>query len=175
MKRTLLALSLFFLPSLAFAALPVGQSAPSVTLDGDLGGLVSGGAWNSESMKGKFTILFYVDPDEKTLNDEAADAFKAVDKDYARYGSVAIINMDATWLPNVAIQSSLEKKQKEFPNTVYVKDLEKHLVDAWGLGDDTSVITVFDPEGVVLFSKDGKLNAAEIQEVVEMTRKYAGK
>lgn len=172
--KSILALMAILFPLSLFAALPAGQTPSSVRLSGGEGGKVTGESWSSDEMKGKFFMLYYVDPDEKTLNDEATEQFKAVKKDYDRYGSVAIINMDATWLPNAAIARSLKSKQEEFPRTIYVKDMEKKLVKSWNLGDDNHDITVFDPEGKVLFSKDGKLNQQEIDQIVAWIKEYAG-
>jgi len=173
MKRLLTLLLLLF-PLSAFAAMPVGSTPSALTLAGEDGGLVAGGEWSSSSLKGKMTLLFYVDPDEKKLNDEATTEFKKHPKDLKKFQSVAVINMDATWLPNGAIQSSLEKKQKEFPDTIYVMDKTKKLVKEWSLGDDNNDITLLDADGKVLFSKDGELTPEEIQKLVELIGAYAG-
>jgi uncharacterized protein len=169
MKWTLLALSAALalaLPKLAEAALPVGKAPPSLKIEGDEGGRVTGGAWRSGELKGKVSVLFYVDPDEADLNDPLAEALRKADFPHDKFVSFAIINMDATWLPNGLIQGKLEKKQKEFPTAVYVMDKDKILVKKWGLGDDNSDVVVFDREGKVLFSKDGKLSSAEVNKVV---------
>lgn len=155
-------------PSLAYAALPVGKSPSKVVLKGDLGGKVSGGSWSSSEIAGKPTLIFYVDPDESELNDHVSDALKKAGFNESLFHSVAIINMDATWLPNGIIQGKLEDKQKEFPRTIYVRDNEKVLVKRWGLGDDTYSISLLDASGKVLFSKDGKLSGGETKKLVNL-------
>lgn len=158
------------LPGLALGTLPVGEKPPTVVLEGDKGERVNGGSWSSDELVGSVHILFYVDPDESDLNDAASEALKAADFDKEQFRSVAIINMDATWLPNAVIQMRLESKQEEYPNTVYVRDNQKVLVDEWGLADDSSDIVLFDRDGTVLFSVDGQLSDAQIQELLGLIR-----
>ncbi|HIL88638.1 MAG TPA: transcriptional regulator [Deltaproteobacteria bacterium] len=150
--------------------MPVGQQPPPVTLDGEKGERVSGGAWSSDELVGSIHILFYVDPDESDLNNAASEALKAADFDKQQFRSVAIINMDATWLPNVVIQMRLESKQEEYPRTVYVRDYQKVLVEQWNLADDSSDIVLFDRDGTVLFSVDGQLSDTQIQELLGLIR-----
>jgi len=89
MKKLLLLL----LSALTLAALEVGKPAPEITLSGDQGGRLDGTAWSSSELKGKVHLLFYVDPDEKDLNNDFSDAIKAEALDRSRFASVAIINM----------------------------------------------------------------------------------
>jgi predicted transcriptional regulator len=89
-----------------------------------------------------------------------------------KFQSVAIINMAATWLPNFAISSSLKEKQKRYPNTIYVRDFKKVLVNAWAISDDNSDVLAFDKEGRLIFRKDGKLNGEEIQTLLKTVRDH---
>ncbi len=75
--------------------------------------------------------------------------------------------MDATWLPNVAINIKLKSKQEEYKTTVYVKDLEKTLVQKWGLSDDNSNVVLFSKDGKVLYSVDGKFTDTQVKEIVK--------
>lgn len=167
MKRLALSLSLALLPLAAVAELAPGQQPPAVTLEGKAGGRVDGSPWSSAELRDKVHVMFYVDPDERTLNDHVADALKAQAFDRGRYGSVAVINMDATWLPNSILESSLEDKQKEFPDTVYVKDKRKVLVQQWGIADDNNNVIAFGPRGKVLFYRAGKLSADEVSSLIQ--------
>lgn len=155
---------------MGFAELPVGQVPAKVVLDGDLGGRVTGEAWSSEELKGKVHILFYVDPDESDLNEHVTEALKKADFSKDKFASVAIINMAATWLPNAAINMKLKSKQEDFPDTTYVKDMEKIIVKKWYLDDDNSDIVVFDKNGKVLFSRDGKLSNNQVQQLLKIIR-----
>ena len=128
------------------AELPLGEVPPLIELSGDKGegSMVKAGA---AANSGEGFVLFYADPDEADLNNDASEAIKAEDFDKQKYGSVAVINMAATWMPNFAIQMKLESKQKDYPDTTYVKDMEKILVEQWGLADDSNDVLIFDREG----------------------------
>ena len=167
MNKTLL-LSLLF--SLSLSAVEIGQTLPSVTLDEDKGGRVTGEAWSSSELQGKVHLIFYVDPDEKDLNNDLSDAVKAAEMDRSKYASVAIINMAATWKPNFAINSALKSKQEKFPHTIYVKDMDKHVVNIWSVADDNSDIIVLDKEGSVLFYHEGKVEGDQINEVIRLIK-----
>jgi hypothetical protein len=78
--------------------------------------------------------------------------------------------MAATWLPNFAISSSLEEKQKLYPRTIYVRDYKKVLVDAWKIADDSSDVLAFDKSGRMIFRKDGKLSSEDIQKLIKAIR-----
>ena len=166
MKKIILSL----LVATASWALSVGEVPAAVSIDGKNGGLVSGGAWSSSMLKDKVYAVFYVDPDEKDKNEKFADALKASNFDHLKYGSVAIVNLAATWKPNVIIEALLKSKQEKFPNAVYVKDKRKTLVKEWGLADDNSDIMVFAKDGKLLYLKEGKLDQGEIDKVIELIK-----
>ncbi|MEE8588180.1 MAG: YtfJ family protein, partial [Sulfurimonadaceae bacterium] len=153
-------------------AVEIGQTLPTVTLDEDKGGRVTGEAWSSSELKGKVHLLIYVDPDEKDLNNDLSDAVKAAELDRSKYASVAIINMAATWKPNFAINSALKSKQEKFPHAIYVKDMNRHVINAWGVADDNSDIILFDKEGTVLFYHEGKVEGDQINEVIKLIKEH---
>jgi predicted transcriptional regulator len=151
----------------AMAAPRVGSKLATVRLSGGNGGLVSGKAWESASMQGKPRVVFYVDPDEKDLNEHVGEAIQAAKLDKKSYGSVAIINMGATWMPNFAIARSLKAKQKKYPRTVYVKDLNKIMIRRWGVSDDGYDVIVLDAQGTIRFYGSGKLSPKDTRRVVD--------
>ena len=167
--KILAILTIFIISStFVFGELPIGQVPPTIVLEGDLGGRLDGTPWNSEELvSGKVIVLFYVDPDESDLNNHVSEAIKAEKLSPEKYGSVAVINMAATWLPNFAINIKLQSKQEEYKSTVYVKDLEKTLVKKWSLTDDNSDIILFGKDGKVLYSYDGKFSDAQVKELVQ--------
>lgn len=152
-------------------AVELGIVPNSVVLDGDNGGKTDGTAWNSSMLKGKIYTVFYVDPDERDLNNAFADALKAKNFDRKKVNSVAIINLKATWLPNVILEAKLQEKQKMFPHTIYVKDKNKVLVKKWSLADDNSDILIFDKKGKLIYKKFGKISDKEIPEVLKLIEK----
>ena len=164
----LLAVSVMAAP--AWAGVKVGEIPKEVELKGEDGGRLDGSPWNSNELKGKVHVLFYVDPDEKDLNNETSEALRLENFPRDQYQSYAIINMDATWLPNFAISSALEDKQKKYPNAIYVKDLDKILVKEWDLADDNSDVLAFDKNGKLIFMKAGKLTPQDIKKLSGLIR-----
>lgn len=159
-------------PNAWCAGLQMGQPPPKLELTGDLGGTLEGKPWSSETLKGKVHVIFYVDPDEKDLNNEASEALKKENLPKEAYQSLGIINMAATWMPNFAISSSLEEKQKQYPSTLYLRDYKKTFVKTWGIADDTSDVLAFDKTGNLIFRKDGKLTQEEIKDLVAVVKKH---
>jgi len=155
----------------AAMAIEVGSVPPKVVLEGDNGGRTDGSAWSSQRLQGKVHVLFYVDPDEKDLNEPLIEALKKKHFDRSKYGSVAVVNLAATWKPNMVIEALLKKKQKEFPDTTYVKDKKSVLVKKWDLADNNSDVLVFDKKGKLIYQKFGKLSDGEISKVVSLIEK----
>ncbi len=168
MKKIIL--SVLVLCATSFAV-ELGKVPKHVVIDGQNGGNVVGKPWDSSMLKGKIYTLFYVDPDKKDLNNALADALKAKNFDRKKVDSVAIINLAATWIPNVILESILKKKQKKFPDTIFVKDKKKVLVHAWKLADDNSDILIFDKKGRLIYKKFGKVSNAEIKKVIKLIEK----
>jgi len=157
------------LMALNLSALTVGETPKEVVIGGDNGGLVAGGDWKSSSIKDKVYVVFYVDPDEKSVNEHYSKALK--EKKYREkgaFGSMAIINLAATWKPNFVIEKILSSKQEEFPKTIYVKDKNSVLVKEWDVADDASNILIFDKNGKLLFYKSGKMSDADMTKSFEL-------
>jgi len=167
-KATLAALLL----TLNLSALTVGETPKQVTIEGDNGGLVKdGSAWNSNTLKGNVFVMFYVDPDEKDVNEHYTQALKKFKKENnLHFQSIAIVNLAATWKPNFVIEKILASKQKEFPDTIYVKDKNSVLVKEWEVADDASNIIIFDKDGKVLFYKSGAMSDDDTNKSFELIK-----
>jgi hypothetical protein len=161
-------LTTLFLGTITTFALTIGEVPKKIILDKNSGGCVDGTTWNSQTIKDKVYVMFYVDPDEKDTNNDFSEALKAQGYDRRKFASIAIVNLAATWMPNFAIEASLKSKQKEYPHTIYVKDKQKILVKKWHLKDDSSNIIVFGRSGKVIYTHSGKLNHFEITKVIRM-------
>jgi predicted transcriptional regulator len=169
MKLKSILLSLLL--SLSLSAITIGQVPIHVTINDDNGGLVKdNSAWDSSSLKDKVLVMFYVDPDEKDLNNDFSAALKAQKYNRAKFGSIAIINLAASWKPNFAIENALKYKQEEFPHTLYVKDKNRVLVKQWNLADDNSDILIFSKNGQVIFHKDGKMQETDIKNALQLIK-----
>jgi YtfJ family uncharacterized protein len=167
---TLLLVALIAQPT--WAKLEVGQLPQRVELNAKLGGRIDGTPWSSHELKDKVHVLFYVDPDLKDLNNEASEALKAEKFHRADFQSVAIINMGATWLPKFVIKSSLKKKQNQYPDTIYIRDNQKTIVNAWGIDDENNNVLAFDKQGKLIFIKEGKLNSDDIKTLIAVINKH---
>ena len=160
-------------PAFVLAELPLNEVPPQVILSGKNGGYVDGrGAWDSTALQGKVSVIFYVDPDVKDLNDKASDALSADDslgkaREAGNFASYAIINMAATWIPNIILDGVIKENQKEFSNTIFVFDRNEVLHKEWKIATDNSDVIVLDKEGKVVFSKDGKLSDFDIQAMLK--------
>ncbi len=148
---------------------------PTISLEGPSGGRLDGTAWSSSEIRDKIFVLFYVDPDEKDLNEPTAELLKNEKFPLEKYASIGIINMAATWLPNIAIEASLKKKVKKFSDTLYLRDLKKVLVKEWGLKDDSSNILLFDKSGRLLFKIMGKATNEESQKLIRLIKEQLDK
>ncbi|WP_456404135.1 YtfJ family protein [Hydrogenimonas sp.] len=162
-------ITLLFL-ALPLLALEVGKPLPRLVLDGEAGGRVDGTPFESDALRGKVTVLFYVDPDKKSLNEAFTDALHAQHFDRSRYQSVAIVNMAATWMPNFAIASALKSKQKKFPDTIYVKDRHKKGVEVWRMHDDDANFAILSRDGEVLYFRAGKIPETDYETIFSIIR-----
>lgn len=167
MLKTLWPIALAFL---SLNALQIGSPLPQLTLSDDEGGMLDNSAFNSNDLRGKVHVIFYVDPDEKDVNNPLSEALKAEKFDKEHVASVAIINMAATWLPNFAIASSLTSKQEQYPDTLYVKDFVKKGVGIWAIADDASVIIITDKARKVIYLHQGKVPDDAIASVVTLIK-----
>lgn len=147
----------------SFSQVTIGKRPPLVQFSGDNGAKTDGSSWSSKSITGKVYSLFYVDPDEKDANEVFIDKLKAQEFDRNKYGSIAIINLAATWKPNIIIERILKSKQEKYPDTIYVKDRVSKLVKSWGLKDDAYNVLLFNKKGELLFQKAGTMTDKETE------------
>ena len=168
----LAAFLMFFTVQNARAELKMGEVPKTLALQDDLGGRVDGTPWSSTELMGKVSVIFYVDPDEKDLNNPASEALKKEAFPLDKYRSLGVINMAATWLPNFIISASLEEKQKQYPSTIYLRDYKKVFVNEWGIADDNSDVLAFDKQGRLIFIKEGLLNDQDIQSLIRAIRDH---
>jgi len=164
-----LGLSLMSLRSLAAPA--VGNPLPTITLSGDAGGRVDGKAWSSEMLKDKVWMIFYVAPSHRDDNQALKDALHAEAFPNDKYGSVAVINMASSWLPNSIIASALQANQEKYPLVTYVKDMNKALVTQWHLADNAFAMLLLDSHGTVISAKEGDFSKDEIVATIALIKK----
>jgi len=154
--------------SLSAFSINIGEIPPIATIDKENGGRIDGTAFSSKMIKDKVYVMFYVDPDEKDTNNDFSEALKAKNYSHDKFGSIAVINLKATWLPNFVLENILKSKQEEYPDTIYVKDKIKYLVQGWNLADDSSDILLFNKKGELIYSYAGKMDSTEIEKALKL-------
>jgi predicted transcriptional regulator len=163
---------IIFLSSTLFCyALSIGETLPNIVLDKANGGSSQGKAWHSSSLKGKVHTLLYMDPDKRDDNKLLLDALHKLKHKKGDYTTVAIVNLAATWMPNMILEDKLKSKQKELKNMEYVFDKKKYLVQKWHLKDDASNVFVLDKQSQVIYAKSGKLTAHDVIEILNKINK----
>lgn len=148
-QACLFSLLIGFSGVLSAQPLLLGQPLPYLSLADNDGGYLDGTAWNTESLKGKVRLLMYIDPDVKDINQSLNARLKAENYPKDRFQSVVVINWEATWLPGFILDGALADKQKLYPDTLYLKDLTKKLVNEWELADNAYSILLLDENSVI--------------------------
>jgi len=162
-KLTLL-LTIFLL------ALPSFAGLPHVILSGDKGETLDGGTFDTAVLKEKIYMVVHIDPDAASLNEHVDEALEAANFQSKYYGSVAIINAKATWMPNGIIKIALKGQRKKHPDTIYVLDYSKTFVNEWNFKDDSSSYMVLNKKGIPIFRKDGKLSDQDVKTLIKTIR-----
>jgi len=105
--------------ALAFTSLhaevDMTKPLPQIQLSGDKGGYYSGKDWNSDMLKGKTSMLMYVDLDEKYRREIFKPTIENFEKDldFNKFQIIVIINLKATWKPNALIKKMMKSNMKE--------------------------------------------------------------
>jgi len=155
-KLTVLAAFLFF-PLLVNAwVLPDGG------LDGE--------DFDSKSLKGKAFVLFYVSPKHKELNMEASEELKAQKFEGDVFGSVAIIDLKSSWIPNGLIMRAVKAKQEKYPRTTYLKDRKRHMHKILDFEPTGNEIFAFDQDGKEIFRHLGKAEPEKVKELIKVMK-----
>ena len=86
------------LTTLSLSALSIGEVPKHTVIEKDNGGLVQDGkAWDSKMLRDNVFVMFYVDPDEKDVNEHFSKALKKFKKENdLHFQSIAVINLAAT-------------------------------------------------------------------------------
>ena len=111
MKKIVI-LAVFFL-GLLNADIKLNKTLPAVTLSGD-SGYYSGKEWSSDMLKGKITMLMYVDPDEKSKGENFKPYIERMERElnFDRFQIVVVLNIGSTWKPKFIIKKLMGDKLK---------------------------------------------------------------
>ena len=150
--------------SMGFADISVGKIPSKVNISKANGGYVDGKGWSSSMFRGKKFVVLYIDPDEQSKNRDfitKLDNYKKSNK----FTQVNIINLKASWIPNMAIETKMKSRQKDYPNDIYILDKNKILVKKWGLSDNNFDILLFGKDGRLLYKHYGRLDKSDIKKI----------
>ena len=148
-------------------AVNIGDTLTSVSLEKENGATSNDKPWHSTSLQGKVHVILYMDPDKREESQELLDALKALETNSKDYSTVAIVNLAATWMPDVVLEGLLSKKEKELKNTSFVFDKKKYLVKKWQMKDDASNILIVDKNSKVIYKKVGKISSSDIEVILK--------
>jgi len=154
------------------AGVNIGSTLPQLTLDHKNGGYFSGKAWNSSMLKGKTTMLMYVDPDEKDKGENFKHTIEKLEHevDFKQFQIVVVLNLGATWKPNMLIRKLMKDKLTTYPKRIYVFDNNSLLVKKWGLKNDEYNVLIIDKKMKSIYSHSGKWKADDIKKIDSLIR-----
>ncbi|PSW15165.1 YtfJ family protein [Photobacterium sanctipauli] len=178
-KKLAITLLAALFPTFAMAHnITVGEPIPSVTV-ADKGEILVENdevvyqAWNSEQLKGKVRIIQAIAGRSaaKAMNADLMTAITDAGFPADKYQTTTIINQgDAMWGTGGFVKSSAEDSKREFSWSSMVLDATGSVHADWELTAENSAIIVLDKETNVLFVKEGKLSAAEIQQALDLVK-----
>lgn len=153
--------------------LKVGSKPPLLVLNGNAGGKLSGGGWNSNIIGGKTTVVMYVDPDNLDDNYHVEEKIQETFKkgDIKVFG---IANAEATWIPNFMLRRRLSSKQSHNELLTIVMDYERRVEKTWGLKDERYNVMAFDKDGHLFFVREGKLDEIELDKLINKLKENMG-
>jgi len=175
----------YFLASIVFIVVPLillsAESPAStnrilsrITLEGDNGSYANGDKWDSSMLKGKMTMLVYFDPDEQSKGEIFMSTLEAFERDldFSQFQILLILNLKATWIPNVLIKALINSQITAHPKRNYIFDDNSVLVKRWGLDDDEYNTLVINEESRVIYSHSGKWKEGEISIMDSLIRSH---
>ncbi len=142
-------------------------SLPGVSLSGKDGGLHNGNPWNSNVLRDKANLLFYIDPDKQKQVKPLLDRLDAINFSTEKLGSTFILNTSATIIPDFILRHKVAERARADKTVRYVLDLNRVLVEKWQLKDDDINILLFDAGGNLLFKHSGDISPDLIQGLIE--------
>lgn len=152
------------------AELKIGDKAPNFSLKDSQGKDYN---LDSDEFKGRVLSIFYVDPDEKDLNNHVEDALiqdKGLDRANA-YKSFGITNLKASKLPNFIIKSVIKSKQEK-TGAIILLDYDYAIINLWGLKNDSSDFVILDKDRICRYIYNGKLPPEEVVKALNIIKEY---
>ena len=153
------------------------SSLQEISIEGNDGGYYNGDSWNSSMLKGKTTMLMYVDPDEKNKGEVFKPIIEKFEKDldFNKFQIVVVLNLNATWKPNALIKSLMKSKLTDYPKRIYILDNNSVLVKKWGLNDNEYNTLVINKDAEVIYSHSGNWDKEAMRKIDSIIRQEVTK
>jgi predicted transcriptional regulator len=144
----------------------VGQEGPSVereatlppvVLKGEDGGTATGEEWNSGKLRGKTSLILYVDTGKKQAAMPLIKRIDSLNYTADELGTYFIVNTSATKMPKFMIQTMIRQRQKANSRIQYVLDNRQALIREWNFTDRDLNVLVLDSSGNVLHRYAGEV------------------
>lgn len=154
-----------------------GERLPDLSI-ADRGELVTKGddfgfdPWQYPQQPGKVHVLQYMaaTTGASELNDPFIDRIKADFPDGTLLSTTVLNLDDALWGTSGFVISELEKNKKQYPLAVLVADEDGVGRKRWQLDEDSAAIIVTDPNGTVLFFKQGAMSSTEVESTIALIK-----
>jgi len=156
-----------------------GDRLPDLTIT-DRGELVLQGddvgyqPWSYPQQPGKVHVVQYMAATKAAsdINEPFRERMKT-DLVPGSFLSTTILNLDeAMWGTGGLVLGELKSNKQEFPKAVLVADEDGVGLAQWQLEKKSSALIVTDPQGVVLYFKQGSMSAEEIDSTLQLLREH---
>jgi predicted transcriptional regulator len=109
----------------------------------------------------------YVDPDEQSKGKPFMPTTFELEKKYKKSDFLiqVILNLEATWIPDMVIKKKLVDKQINIPQREFIIDKEAILVNKWNLPDNEYNVMAFDRHNKLIFLKSGEMTPEDIKNI----------
>ncbi len=153
----------------------VGARLPDLVID-DRGEMVLAGddldflPWHYPQEPGVVHIVQYMAATSAAgdMNKPFRDRL-STDLPQGGFRTTTILNMDdAIWGTGGFVMSELKSNKRQFPDAVLVVDEDGVGIGRWQLERDNSAVMVVDPQGTVLYFRQGAMSPAEVDSTLKL-------
>ena len=136
-------------------------------LKGSEGGYLDDKEWSINDKNGKVRLILYVDPDEQEKGESFKPTTFELEELYKKeiFDIEVILNLGATWIPNMMIMKKLKDKAEVNPRRTFIVDKDEKFVKLNGFVNDEYNIILLDKNMKILFEKSGELNNEDIGKI----------
>ena len=112
------------------------------------------------------------DPDEKYKGEVFKPTIESFERDldFDKFQILVILNLKATWKPNMLIKRLMKSKLTDYPKRIYVLDKDSVLVKKWGLKNDEYNTLVVNEHSEVIYSHSGEWTEDEMSKINSLIR-----